>query len=166
MKHLRMAIAALLVVSAVNLSVMVPGGPVEARDFSAIAPVILGGFNLFLTLLGLGSLVLAFLIASGRYDGYFFAGLIGIGYFAIYAIDLAHNFPKSPTPRPSLLFGLEWLGAVLALPLTAASFFMAFHQMETARGSRPFVFSAPAILAMVVLALAIVTFATYSAMGL
>lgn len=49
-------IPALLIVSAVNLALMIPGGFVEMRDFSTYSSLVLGLFNTFLTILGLGSL--------------------------------------------------------------------------------------------------------------
>ena len=166
MKTLHWGIVALLVASAANLCVMVPGGPIEERDFSAISPIILGGFNLFLTLLGLSSFALAYLIASKRYNGYILASLIGLGYFAVYALDLAFIFPKSPTPMPELLFKLEWLGIFLAIPLILGAAMMSKQaaQHEPAAGGATF--TLPVILGAGVLIVAIVTFSTYSAMGL
>lgn len=46
----------LLIVSAVNLTLMVPGGFIESRDFSHISSITLGAFNVFLTTLGMVSL--------------------------------------------------------------------------------------------------------------
>lgn len=59
----RFAVVTLLIASAVNLSLMVPGGFVETRDFSAYPAIVLGAFNVLLTVLGLGSLVLAVIVA-------------------------------------------------------------------------------------------------------
>ncbi|KCZ50783.1 hypothetical protein [Hyphomonas pacifica] len=165
-KPLHWGVVALLVASAANLCVMVPGGPIEERDFSAISPVILGSFNLFLTLLGLSSFALAYLIASKRYSGYILASLIGLGYFAVYALDLTFIFPKSPTPMPALLFKLEWLGIFLSVPLILGAALMSKQHAQNGHAARGAIFSMPAILGAGVLILAIVTFSTYSAMGL
>lgn len=63
----RFAVVTLLIASAVNLSLMAPGGFVETRDFSAYPAIVLGAFNVLLTVLGLGSLVLAVIVArKGR----------------------------------------------------------------------------------------------------
>ncbi|WP_035526735.1 hypothetical protein [Haliea salexigens] len=51
-------LSVLLVLSGIALSSLVPGGPIENRDFSHIAPVVLLVFNIFLTALGLGSFLL------------------------------------------------------------------------------------------------------------
>ena len=156
----------LLALSAVNLTLMVPGGPVETRDFSAISPGVLGAFNLFLTLLGLGSLVLAYLLGTGRSRGYVLAGLAGLGYFAVYALDLASIFPRSPSPMPPLVSVLEWLGLLLAVPLVAVAFHLAMNRPGAAAGaSGTSGFSRPVLVGLVLLVLAIVLFATYSAMG-
>ena len=55
----RHLVALLLALSAINLALMIPGGFVETRDFSAYPASVLAAFNIFLTVLGLGSLVLA-----------------------------------------------------------------------------------------------------------
>ena len=96
---------------------MVPGGFVESRDFSHIAPLILGGFNIFLTTLGMISLFLAYFIYKNQKWAVWSAFLCGLSYFIVYTIDLAELFPQSPTPMPILLFMLEILGTVLSIPL-------------------------------------------------
>ena len=58
-------LSVLLVLSGIALSSLVPGGPIENRDFSHIAPVVLLVFNIFLTALGLGS----FLLVAGLMPG-------------------------------------------------------------------------------------------------
>ena len=61
----RHLVALLLALSAINLALMIPGGFVETRDFSAYPASVLAAFNIFLTVLGLGSLVLAWLTWRG-----------------------------------------------------------------------------------------------------
>ena len=51
-------IAGLLALSAISLSLLVPGGPIETRSFSHINPIILASFNTFLTTLSILSLLL------------------------------------------------------------------------------------------------------------
>ena len=58
----RLPLISLLLLSGILLSLLVPGGPIEHRDFSQINPAILLGFNIFLTLLGLGSFILTLYI--------------------------------------------------------------------------------------------------------
>ena len=55
-----------LIVSVGLLSSLIPGGPVENRDFSHIHAGVLGAFNIFLTVLDLGSLVLAYFVFKQR----------------------------------------------------------------------------------------------------
>lgn len=113
-------IPALLIVSAVNLALMIPGGFVEMRDFSAYSSLILGLFNTFLTILGLGSLILAYLFFT-NYSGYLIAILVGMSYMIVYLIDLFKIFPKSPKPMSKLLIRLESLGTLLAFILIAVT---------------------------------------------
>ena len=69
-----------LVVSVALLSSLIPGGPVENRDFSHIHPGVLGAFNVFLTTLDMGSVVLAYFAVRRRrwaFNGAFYAALAG-----------------------------------------------------------------------------------------
>ncbi|WP_294328630.1 hypothetical protein [uncultured Chryseobacterium sp.] len=110
-------IMALLILSSVNLTLMIPGGCIESRDFSQISPVILGVFNLFLTVLGIVSLFLVYFINKQYGWAYKIACFCGISYFIVYTIDLLKIFPQSPTPMPNLLLILETLGTILSIPL-------------------------------------------------
>ncbi len=110
-------ISTLLIVSAVNLALMVPGGFIESRDFSHISPIILGGFNIFLTLLGMVSLFLVYFIGKKQKWALKTAFICGLSYFIVYTIDLAEIFPKTPTVMPLLLLVLEILGTILSIPL-------------------------------------------------
>ena len=161
----RHAVSALLVASAINLAAMVPGGPIEARDFSAISPVVLGAFNLFLTLLGLGSLLLAYRLSARRSPSYALATLLGTGYFTVYLLDLAAIFPTSPTPMPLVLWCLEWLGTALAIPLVILAW-TAPRFAEEAVDAATVGLTRLGVIALVLVVAAIVGFATKSAMGL
>ncbi|MEM1230883.1 MAG: hypothetical protein AAGI15_10120 [Pseudomonadota bacterium] len=110
-----------LIVSAALLSSLIPGGPIENRDFSHIHPGILIAFNLFLTTLDIGSIVLAWFAVRQRQwalQGAFYAA---IAYFAVYAVDLAQLFPRSETPMSFALALVEVLGMSAAVPLMFAS---------------------------------------------
>ncbi len=107
----------LLFLSAVNLTLMIPGGFIESRDFSHISAATLGIFNSFLTLLGIVSLFLIYCIGKQWKWAYKGAYICGISYFIVYTIDLLAIFPQSPTAMPTLLFNLEFLGTVLSIPL-------------------------------------------------
>jgi hypothetical protein len=114
-------VAALLVLSSVLLGILVPGGPIETRSFSHIAPLILGAFNTFLTILGIGSLAIAYFAAKRRRWAFALASICGIFYFLVYALDLAKVFPVSPDEMPTVLFAIEVAGIIVSLLLTYLS---------------------------------------------
>lgn len=76
MKSVPSVTAALLLLSAVLLGVLVPGGPIETRNFSHISPWILGSFNTFLTSLDLGSFVIAYLVFRKKKLGMSCCGIL------------------------------------------------------------------------------------------
>ncbi|MGV0879350.1 hypothetical protein V6767_19625 [Martelella sp. FLE1502] len=162
MSSSRFVITALLIASALNLALMVPGGFVETRDFSAYPAIVLGAFNIFLTVLGLGSLVLAYIVAkTGR--GFGWAGLAGLAFIAVYVLDLGRIFPVTPNPMSTLLSTLEWIGTGLGAALTISSIVLrgAGNATNSPRTGLPM----PVILGLILIALIIVAFATKSAMG-
>ncbi|WP_339442915.1 hypothetical protein [Pseudomonas hunanensis] len=161
----RFAVVTLLIASVINLSLMVPGGFVETRDFSGYPAIVLGAFNVFLTVLGLGSLVLAFIVArKGR--GYGLSALAGLAFVCVYLLDLGRIFPVPPNPMSPLLATLEWLGTVLggALVLAVSMFsrYDASNAVISSRSSIP----GPVLISLVIVAVIIVAYATKSAMGL
>ena len=153
-----------LVVSVALLSSLIPGGPVENRDFSHIHPGVLGAFNVFLTTLDMGSVVLAYFAVRRRrwaFNGAFYAAL---AFFGVYAVDLAQVFPQSPTPMSFVLSLIEVLGMTAAVPLM----FAARRGMSEEQGERAVVPASGARYAiaasLVAVGIAIVWFATESAM--
>lgn len=154
-------LAALLFLSAVNLALMIPGGLVETRSFPGYGVATLGAFNVFLTVLGLGSLVLAYRVFRSQHAGAMPA-LAGVAYVAVYGLDLARIFPVSAVPMPATLATMEGIGAVLGLATIAAAVRLAFVQRGNVadRSGLP----RGLLIAMGVAALAIVIFATLSAM--
>ena len=60
--NIRYLTSVLLFISFGLLSILVPGGPIETRSFSHIDPLILGGFNPFLTSLAMISVFLIYFI--------------------------------------------------------------------------------------------------------
>ena len=153
-----------LIVSAVLLTTLVPGGPIENRDFSHIHPGILGAFNIFLTTLDLGSFVLAY-FAFKRYPWALKAAFVAaISYFAVYAVDLGQLFPRSPTPMSFALALIEVLGMTAAVPLMFASRNALENTGVSAvsHGNRNVRFATAALL--VAVGIAIVWFATDAAM--
>lgn len=157
-------ISLLLILSAINLTFMIPGGFIESRDFSHINPLILGIFNMFLTVLGLLSLFLVYFINKQLKWAFKAALLCGLSYFTVYVIDLFKIFPQSPTIMPELLFILEMLGSVMAVPLI---FFSIKKIKEYKNDDVPITFSKPFywfVALAIVIGLCIIIFATQAAM--
>ena len=59
MNHQKYAIL-FLALSVIALSVLVPGGPIETRDFSHLIPILAWGFNTFLVCLVILSIFLLY----------------------------------------------------------------------------------------------------------
>ncbi len=169
MNLIKQSVPALLLSSALIFGVLVPGGPVETRNFSHISPWTLVAFNTFLTSLGLLSLVLAYLQIRRKVDAFMLTAFLGASYFAVYVLDLLHIFPISPDPAPQALWLLEILGMIVSLPLMATSI-QAARDAGNSRGLGHFVWATGKSGLYVVLFLAaagtgIIVFATYAAMG-
>lgn len=164
-KYQTMIITA-LVLSMILLSILIPGGPIETRDFSHISPSILGLFNTFLTLLGMLSLLVAYFVYHSKKWAYLSAIIIGIAYFLVYVLDLAHIFPRSPSPMPSILIVIEITGTLLSFPLIFLAIRMTSLALENKQISLHFnakVFMLIAVI--IIISLAIILFATRAAMG-
>jgi len=157
-------ISILLVLSGILLTLLIPGGSIENRDFSHIDPSILLAFNIFLTILGLGSFILALYSLTRSRLSYWLTFGSAVSYFIVYAIDLYQIFPKSPTPMSSPLLIIELLGILVALPLiylTASTLFDA----EEESGKDTFSMNRWLIMGLLVVGFGIVLFATKAAMG-
>lgn len=120
-KNMSRSISTLLVLSAVLLGILVPGGPIETRDFSHIPSVILGAFNTFLTSLGIGSFVFAYFALKGKRWAFIASLVCGISYFLVYALDLGKVFPVSPNEMPAALLAIEIVGILVSIPLAYLS---------------------------------------------
>ncbi|KIZ43351.1 MULTISPECIES: hypothetical protein [Rhodopseudomonas] len=164
MQKTRVVVAALLVASALNLALMVPGGFVETRDFSAYPFLVLGAFNVFLTVLGLGSIMLAYVVIKAG-KGYRWSALAGVAFIAVYLLDLGGIFPVPPNPMSTLLATLEWIGTALGLALATASLLLPRRATANAAPSATPSWPRPVMVGLGLLALIIVAFATKSAMG-
>lgn len=101
----------------VLLTILVPGGPVETRGFTHINPKILSVFNVFLTSVGIISLLLIYFVFKNQKWSYLMSFFCGLTYFIIYAIDLGDLSPVSPTAMPLVLFMIEIIGSIVSLPL-------------------------------------------------
>ncbi len=159
-------IIVILVLSMILLSILIPGGPIETRDFSHISPFILGLFNTFLTLLGMISLPVAYFVYHSKKWAYYGTIIIGVAYFLVYVLDLAHIFPRSPSPMPTLLMAIEIAGTLLALPLIFLPKRIGLLDLESKHYSLHFNAKVlMLIIVIVIVSLAIILFATRAAMG-
>ena len=159
-------LAILLVLSMVLLTILVPGGPIETRDFSHISPTILQNFNIFLTSTGIVSLLILFFIFKKIRWSYLVAFLCGLSYFCVYILDLAKIFPVSPSKMPTTLFIIEVVGTIISIPLMFLSLksFINFHSTTEKSAVKTKYFWLAAII-LALLGIFIVIFATNSAMG-
>ena len=83
--------------------------------------MILGAFNTFLTVLGIGGLALAYFAFKGKRWAILAAAFCGISYFLVYALDLGMIFPVSPDKMPPALLAIEVAGILVSFPLTFLS---------------------------------------------
>lgn len=153
--------AIFLILSASNLAFMVPGGFVETRNFPEYGVTTLATFNIFLTLLGIGSFVLAYRVFRAPYATYL-PVLAGVSYVGVYGLDLAQVFPVATAPMSTLLETMEWFGIALgtATVAVATAYIIVADRSVTRRRKMP----RWAVIAMAGSTLAIVVFATLSAM--
>jgi hypothetical protein len=168
-------VATLLGLSGVALSILVPGGPVENRSFAHMNPILLGAFNTFLTILGMGSLLLVYFVFKSERWAMIASGGCGLAYFGVYGLDLAHVFPVSPDAMPPVLLIIEVFGALISLPLMVLAMQGWQWHSETQAALAPpsqaghtrFVQVPPVIIVMgmTLIGLGIIVFATRSAMG-
>ncbi|WP_416150675.1 hypothetical protein ACM26V_06815 [Salipaludibacillus sp. HK11] len=97
------------------LAILVPGGPIENRDFSKMRGVSFWGFNVFLISLGVSSFIASYLLLVGSAIGVYLGVILGVLYLVVYVIDLAGFYPKSPTKMSNQLMFFEILNACLAI---------------------------------------------------
>lgn len=101
----------LLVVSFITL---VPGGPIETRDFTGLGGIVFWGFNAFLIALAILAILSGFALLKGRRAAALPAIAASWGYLFVVFLDLGHVFPMSPDPIPLVLGIIEIFDAILA----------------------------------------------------
>jgi hypothetical protein len=106
------------------LAILVPGGPIENRDFSALKGFVFWGFNVFLITLGLTSFYTIYTILANDSTAILLTKFISISYIVVYAIDLIGMFPKSPTKMSNTLMLFEIINLCIAVYLLVLSFFI------------------------------------------
>ncbi len=111
--------AKLLLFLVATFVTLVPGGPIETRDFSGLGGAIFWGFNAFL--IALAGLAVGSAVAMLRGSRAATRGAIvaAWGYIFVVLWDLGHVFPASPDPIPLMLGLVEILDFVLALYVLA-----------------------------------------------
>ena len=92
----RVAICLLLLI--VSFATLVPGGPLENRDFSHLSPQVFWGFNAFLLSLGFVSLVVIFLAWQGKKTAFWTAIIVAWLFVGVFILDWSGVFPTSPDP--------------------------------------------------------------------
>ena len=104
----------LLLLLVITFITLVPGGPVETRDFSGLGGPVFWGFNVFLVLLGIGAIASAIGLLRDSKTAAIGGIIAGWGYIFVVLLDLGHVFPATPDPIPLLLGLIEILDAILA----------------------------------------------------
>lgn len=110
-------ISLVLFLNVTLLAILVPGGPIENRDFTHLKGSVFWGFNVFLISQGLMTFVNAYFVLSGISIWQPLAIAVAIGYMIVYALDLAKIFPKSPTKMSKALQLLEIINFSVAVYL-------------------------------------------------
>ncbi|MBC7282436.1 MAG: hypothetical protein H5U12_13510 [Hoeflea sp.] len=98
-----------------SFATLVPGGPVETRDFSGLGGPVFWGFNVFLVTLGVIALVAAIGLIKARLALAWAAIAVSWGYVFVVLLDLGAVFPRSPDPIPLPLGLIEILDLILAI---------------------------------------------------
>lgn len=108
--------AGLLLFSNVTLlAILVPGGPIENRDFSNLKGVTFWGFNIFLISLGLATFVNVYLLFENQEISIIMGIIISIFYMFVYLLDLGKIFPKSPTKMSNSLMLMEIINLMISI---------------------------------------------------
>jgi hypothetical protein len=103
------------------LSILVPGGPVENRDFSGLKGFIFWGFNVFLISMGLVSIGNLYFLLQGESLAFIISIVLGGLYLLLALVDLAGIFPKSPTKMSKTLMTMEIVIGMLGVLLIVLS---------------------------------------------
>lgn len=155
-----------LILNALLLISLIPGGPIENRDFSHIPAIYLIAFNGVLTALGMSSLLVAPL-ASQNYNLIAkVSKIIALAYLAVYVLDLFAIFPQTQSSMPWPLLCVELLGCLAAGLLYIEGHFYEKRlvTMSTAKKKHIFKSLSPmTILLTVLVANGVIIFSTYSA---
>ncbi|QKF81841.1 LPXTG cell wall anchor domain-containing protein [Halarcobacter ebronensis] len=167
LKKIHYIISFLLVLLSILLTILVPGGPVETRDFSHYSETVLALFNIFLTILGLLSFIVAFLVAKRKKYSIVLSALFALLYILVYLFDLLKIFPTSPVTMPSTLFLIEVISTFIGFILIYLC--VKYNNLEAKNNENITIkfsfYKIVSTLIVLLFAIGIVIFATKSAMG-
>lgn len=99
------------------LAILVPGGPIENRDFSNLKGLIFWGFNAFLITLGMASFYAIYSALGGLSNTGLVTSILACAYILVYGLDLAGIFPKSPSKMSKPLMLIEIINLCMAIYL-------------------------------------------------
>lgn len=106
-------VSRLLLALVVSFTSLVPGGPLETRDFSALGKTVIWGFNAFLVVLGVAALIATYLTRRGHTLAFRAAIVIAWLYLTVIILDWSHVFPRSAEPMSVWLCMVEIFDAML-----------------------------------------------------
>lgn len=159
----------LLALSIALLSSLIPGGPIENRDFGHLGVTAVLSFNIFLAGLILTSAGALVLVWKTSHFGGVLAFLCGLGFAGVYLLDLFEIFPTSPTTMSDALFTVEAVGLLTAGLLIAVSHSLAVNGPGAKASTtqlRSFSLPLPILLVVLTVSVGVIGFATVSALGL
>jgi len=104
----------------ISFASLVPGGPIENRDFSHLSGLAFWGFNAFLITLSLSGFVTVFRLWQEKSEkrarrAYWAAIIISWLYVVVVASDLGQVFPTSPDETGFALGMIMIVDAILAV---------------------------------------------------
>ena len=89
-------VAICLLLLILTFATLVPGGPIENRDFSHLSPQVFWGFNAFLLSLGFVSIFLVFIAWQGQKAAFRTAIIVAWLFVGVFILDWSKVFPTSP----------------------------------------------------------------------
>jgi len=127
-------------------------------------------FNVFLTSMGIASLVVAYFVWRGNRWSFVAASICGFCYLLVYMLDLGHIFPLSPSQMPTALLSIELIGCIVSFPLmyfsvTAYQMSMQNTITQNSQSLANRLYIVIFVIALAMLGIVIITFATRAAMG-
>ncbi|WP_448248400.1 hypothetical protein [Thalassotalea agariperforans] len=103
-------IAFFLILNALLLILLIPGGMIENRDFSHIDTLILVAFNALLTALVMCSILFIPLAINNYQATAKVSKILALVYIAVYILDLLSIFPQTPSVMSTALMTIEIIG--------------------------------------------------------